>query len=89
MKISYEEALSYIRDGALIIDVRSEKEYLDDHIDGAINIPVNHIVEVLNICPDRNRKVIVYCSMGKRSYIAYRSLVSLGYNYVYELEYKK
>ena len=89
MKIDLGEALSYQNNGALLIDVRSEKEYLNDHIDGAINIPVNQIVEVLSICPDKNKKIIVYCSMGKRSFIAYRSLVSLGYKNVYELDYKK
>lgn len=87
-KITMEEMRKYLLDGALLIDVRTKEEYLKNHISGAINIPINSIIDILNIEPNRNRVVILYCSMGKRSYIAYRSLISLGYINVYELDYK-
>lgn len=87
-KINREELERYLNNGALLIDVRAKEEYQKNHINGAINIPINSIVDILNVEPNRNRVIILYCSMGKRSYIAARSLISLGYQNVYELDYK-
>ena len=87
-KINYQDYLR-LKDEAVIIDVKDEKEYLVNHLDKSINIPINKIVSILNIVKDKNKKVIVYCSNGKRSYIAARSLINLGYKYVYDLDTKK
>ena len=83
-RINYQDFLK-IKDDAYIIDVKDKNEYLINHIDGAINIPLNYIVSILNIVKDKNKKIIVYCSNGKRSYIACKSLLNLGYKNVYDL----
>ena len=87
-KINYQDYLK-IKDNAIIIDVKDKNEYLINHLEGAINIPINNIVSILNIVKDKNKKIIVYCSNGKRSYIACKSLINLGYKNVYDLDIKK
>ena len=87
-KINYHEYLK-LKNNAIIIDVKDSSEYLVNHLEGSINIPINKIVSVLNIVKDKNKNIIVYCSNGKRSYIAAKSLLNLGYNSVYDLDTKK
>ena len=62
-----------------IIDVRSEEEFEEGHIEGAINIPLTYIEEI-NIDPER--KIILYCQSGRRSNDAAIILKELGYDNV-------
>lgn len=65
-----------------IIDVRTEEEFNEGHIKGAINIPVERIKEI-NISTDR--EIIVYCRSGRRSHDAAEILVELGYKNVKDM----
>ncbi|MHB8789434.1 MAG: rhodanese-like domain-containing protein [Desulfobulbaceae bacterium] len=61
-----------------LVDVRDGEEFKEGHIPGAINIPVAEFAaksEALN----KDKKIIVYCNSGGRSYNAYRKLMKLGY----------
>lgn len=69
---------------AMIIDSRTKEEYDFGHIEGAINIPVDEIRSRLNEIP-RDKKIIVYCAVGLRGYIASRILMQHGYTDVYNL----
>lgn len=72
---------------ATIIDVRSEQEFKEGHINGAINIPLYRIKnDCANAIRDRNKYIIVYCTSGIRSQKAQIILNSLGYNNVYNLK---
>lgn len=62
----------------VIIDVRTEEEYRDSHLVGAINLPYDEIDKSIEI--DKDKLVFVYCMSGKRSDIAFKELNSLGYN---------
>ncbi|ADQ06934.1 FAD-dependent pyridine nucleotide-disulfide oxidoreductase [Caldicellulosiruptor hydrothermalis 108] len=53
--------------GHLILDVRTPEEYEFGHIKGAINIPVDELRSRLNELP-KDKKIIVYCGVGFRSY---------------------
>lgn len=66
----------------VIIDVRSNVEYNNGHIENAINIPHTEINENINI--DKDLVVFVYCQSGIRSQNAYNTLTNLGYT-VYDL----
>ncbi len=68
----------------MIIDSRTKEEYEFGHIEGAINIPVDEIRMRLNEIP-KNKKIIVYCAVGLRGYIASRILMQYGYTDVYNL----
>lgn len=72
-----------VRDGALIIDVRTAGEFASGHIDGAINIPYDVIdKEIENYAPERERSILVYCRSGNRSSHAKQTLVNMGYTKV-------
>jgi NADPH-dependent 2,4-dienoyl-CoA reductase/sulfur reductase-like enzyme/rhodanese-related sulfurtransferase len=64
---------------ALILDVRNPAEYLPDHVDGAINIPLNELRSRMRELP-LDREIWTYCSVGQRSYYATRALRLNGFN---------
>lgn len=65
-----------------IIDVRSEDEFKEGHIEGAINIPLD-ILENIDI--PKEKKIIVYCHSGRRSNLAANTLKKLGYENVFDM----
>ncbi|MDP2996629.1 MAG: rhodanese-like domain-containing protein [Bryobacterales bacterium] len=65
--------------GALLVDVRDPAEYARDHIDGAINIPLDQLRDRLNELP-RDREIWVNCAAGQRSYYALRILKQRGFH---------
>jgi rhodanese-related sulfurtransferase len=91
VKVDKTKAESLIDEGALLIDVRSITEYNQGHIDGAINIDVQEILNITdslvynNASISKNKKIIVYCRSGSRSSNAANKLVELGYTNVYDL----
>jgi rhodanese-related sulfurtransferase len=56
----------------ILVDVREPEEFAAGHIPGAINIPVTSFFASAQL--DQNKKIILYCSIGARSYTAYRKL---------------
>jgi rhodanese-related sulfurtransferase len=65
---------------ALIVDVRTAEEYKGGHIKGAINIPVDSIIEKNGAqIPKDDTVIALYCAAGSRSQRAYEFLVGLGY----------
>ncbi|HTF99133.1 MAG TPA: rhodanese-like domain-containing protein [Nitrospirota bacterium] len=65
-------------DTYLLVDVRDEAEFNEGHIPGAINIPVETFATRSGVLP-KEKKIVVYCNTGGRSYTAYRKLMKLGY----------
>jgi rhodanese-related sulfurtransferase len=86
-KISAEEAhkmMSELQD-FILIDVRTEEEFLTGHIIGAILIPDYEIKARAGIeLPDKNTMILVYCRSGRRSENATRELVGMGYTNVFD-----
>lgn len=83
-KDALTEAWRMIDNGALLIDVRSEAEYQDGHIEGAINVPhteTDALAEAIGDDPDR--AVVVYCGSGRRAGIAQAALAERGYTDVH------
>ena len=72
-----------IKDGAIILDVRSKGEYARGHIRGSINIPVNELDNNLHKLKDKNRPVITCCASGIRSASAKNILQSHGFTEVH------
>jgi len=61
----------------LVLDVRNEKEWNAGHLEGSLNIPLNHLRERVGEI-DLNRMVVVHCEGGYRSAIASSILANLG-----------
>lgn len=86
--ITYNDALKLINDNnATIIDVRTESEYNEGHIEDAILLTLDTINEstAKNKIKNKDFYVIVYCKSGGRSNQAQELLTSLGYTNVYNL----
>ena len=72
-----------IKNGAIVVDVRTPAEFESGHIAGAINIPVDQIAKNLHKLKDKNKPVITCCASGMRSAAAKQFLISKGYHEVY------
>ena len=71
--------------GYIIIDARTQEEYDQGHIPGAILIPEYEIADrAEKELPDKDQLILVYCRRGRRSKIAAEELVNLGYTNVKE-----
>ena len=79
------KALMDSESGYIIIDARTQEEYDQGHIPGAIMIPEYEIVDrAEKELPDKDQLILVYCRSGRRSKIAAEELVKLGYTNVKE-----
>lgn len=91
-KISYkiitqEEAKKIIdgQDGYIILDVRTKEEYDAGHIPNAMLLPNEDIgSEEIDILPDKQQLILIYCRSGNRSKQAAQKLVDLGYENIME-----
>ncbi len=68
----------------VILDVRTPSEYEDAHIEGAINIPVEEIVDRLNEL-SANDVILVYCRTGNRSGTAVGIMEENGFSKIYHM----
>jgi len=71
-----------IKNGAVILDVRTEKEYAMGHIDGSLNISLGEIREKY-VELDSNKTYITVCSHGLRSVKVEHILKEKGFKKVY------
>jgi phage shock protein E len=78
-KTDYNEL---IKQGAIILDVRSKGEFSAGHIKNSINIPVDQLSNNLSKLKDKD-KGIICCASGMRSGAAKRILEAGGYKAVY------
>jgi rhodanese-related sulfurtransferase len=76
-KVSMSDAKKQVADGAVWVDVRLQTEYEDEHIEGAINLPLNEIRQLAKDL-DKTKTYIVYCQTGRRSSAAVFALAQCG-----------
>lgn len=73
------------QEGYVILDTRTEEEYEQGQIPGAIVISHEEIKEKAeSILTDKDQLILVYCRSGRRSKLAAQDLVDLGYTNVKE-----
>jgi len=72
-----------VKQGAIILDVRSKSEYESGHIRGSMNIPVDKLSGNLNKLKGKNTTIITCCASGMRSATAKGILTSNGFTNVY------
>ena len=85
-KISAEQAKNMMdeENPFILLDVRTEAEYNEKHIGGAVLIPDTEIKSrAESELPDKDAIILVYCRSGRRSASAANELVSMGYSNVY------
>jgi rhodanese-related sulfurtransferase len=59
--IRREEVRQLLKEGAQLVEVLPREEYEEEHIAGAINIPLKELNRKTAMQLDRSRPVIVYC----------------------------
>lgn len=87
MHITAQQAkeLMDTREDYIILDVRTEREYEEGHIPGAILIPDYELSDrAEEELTDKDQLILVYCRSGRRSKVAAQILESLGYTQIRE-----
>ena len=87
VNITAEEAKQIIdtEEGYIILDARTQEEYDQGHLPGAIVISHEEIAEKAEgVLTDKNQLILVYCRSGRRSKIAAEALAELGYTNIKE-----
>jgi len=85
-KVSDEDltkAREAVKNGALIVDVRTPKEYREKHIPNAINIPIGNILKGQINLP-KDKEIVLYCRTGSRSGVVAKVLKEKGWS-VYDV----
>ena len=83
--ISVEQAKQMIDNNEVfLLDVRTQEEFDEGYIEGAILIPDYELASRLSEVPE-DEKILVYCRSGRRSVTASNILVDAGYTDVYNM----
>jgi phage shock protein E len=81
-----ETAREWWKKGAKVIDVRSEAEFQERHLPGAINIPLSRLSdEIVRCAPDKEQTILLHCLSGGRSGIGKGVLKRMGYRNAFNL----
>ena len=86
-QISMSEAADMMETetGYILLDVRTQAEFDQAHIPGALCIPNETIgTDEIPALPDKNQLILVYCRSGNRSKQAAEKLAQLGYTNIVE-----
>ena len=84
-RITPEEALSMMSDETIILDVRTQEEFDNGHIRNAILLPYDEVREkAAGTLTDKDRIILIYCRSGRRSEVASRELIDMGYTAVFD-----
>lgn len=86
-KIAPSDAKRIMDEGEnhIVLDVRTEQEYIEEHIKDAVLLPNESIMDrAESELTDKNQLILVYCRSGVRSADAAKKLIQLGYTNVHD-----
>ena len=79
--------LARMKPHPLIIDIREEREYRLGHIEGAVHVSPNTLESrVLEIAPELDAPIVIYCATGSACASAAEALRRLGYKKIFSLK---
>jgi phage shock protein E len=85
-QISLNDAVGHLRNGALLIDVRTGAEFASGHLPDAINLPLDEIeTELPRRVRDKSQVLLLHCQSGVRGGVAKKKLNALGYTNAFNL----
>lgn len=88
-EINYTELKNIVKNNpkAYIIDVRSNQEYIEGHLQNSINIPIYDLEKKVQYnIKNKDEIVILYCKSDKRSKRGKKILENMGYYNVFYLK---
>lgn len=71
--------------GMVLLDIRTDKEYAQGHIPGAVHVPLADIGDKVKKLK-KDKEVVVYCRSGNQSIWAIKRLMGMGYKNLYNLK---
>jgi rhodanese-related sulfurtransferase len=74
----WSDVQSYQDRGYLLLDVRSDDEFAQGAVPGALNIPLDELRDRLAEIPVRD--LLVSCQVGQRGHVASRLLSEVGFH---------
>ncbi len=84
-QISRERAHALVKDGALLVDVRSKAEFESGHLPGAKNVPLPELGGRSKSLGEKGKPIVLYCASGTRSAVARSVLKGQGFSQVFNL----
>ena len=84
--VSAEAARTYLKQGALVVDVRTAEEFKAGHLPNVVNMPLGELQSTLpRRVTDKSQVLLLHCLSGTRSGLAKGQLKRLGYANVFNL----
>lgn len=84
--VTCSEMKELVKEDAVLIDVRTLAEFNSGHLDGALNLSVDNIANMIEKeVSDKETKIVLYCRSGNRSATAGQTLIDMGYKNVYDM----
>ena len=68
-----------------LIDVRTKEEFEEGHVPNSINILLDQIESIVDIVPNTDSTLLLYCQSGRRTVTAAKALLNLGYKVIFDL----
>jgi rhodanese-related sulfurtransferase len=85
-QVSPAAARQFLKQGALVIDVRSAAEFQSGHLPRAVNLPLDELrAGIAQHAPDKGQVLLLHCLSGTRSAMARQRLKRMGYTQVFNL----
>jgi phage shock protein E len=85
-QIPVKVADEHVKNGALVIDVRSSREFESGHLAQAMNMPLDEIeTHALSQIKNKRQVLLLHCQSGIRSRMAVKRLEKIGYQNVYNM----
>ena len=85
---SKEGADLIININPFILDVRTEREYLQGHLENSFLLPVQVLEDEIGLIEKyKDQDILIYCRSGNRSTVASKILLDAGFTNVYNLRY--
>ncbi|MCF6176870.1 MAG: rhodanese-like domain-containing protein [Victivallaceae bacterium] len=78
--ISIDNACEKLKNGAILIDVRTPSEFSGGHHSGAVNVPLDNLDKITAVVEDKNSSILLYCHSGARAAAACSRLRRMGYS---------
>jgi rhodanese-related sulfurtransferase len=69
----------------VVLDIRTEKEFSEGYIEGAVNVALQDIFASLDKLPAKEERIVIYCASGHRGAVAAMGLRLMGYTDVVNL----
>ena len=82
----FYEAYKINPDGYIFIDVRSEDSYKKTHALNSLSVPLHTLYDDRHILPKEGKEIVLICSGGRASGVAYSYLEHFGFKNISRIE---